>query len=382
MEWKAYGACCRMRALDGEAKVCPDCGHPLLRCRSFADCRALLGPLEACPIHVAPGLELKSGAVLSPSLGDRVALPLVFRNGTGAGGDLRVRKIFRLVPGRDPEEPSLPWETVLPGEERSFSIETGTLDAVGTCMVNLVLELTASLGGIDEDFAFEAGIPLRIRREETKQIIQNIRVEGGSFAAGASAVVQTGPSIHEGFRAPEGGESSAGSRLSLERAEAFELRRGIRGYREEGFRVPRTVEVACLGFPGDDAPPPSRPFIHAERFACGRNSRRPHPENPKPNDLSIRVYAGEGGPADPERSMRIAGRHLELFLQDDRLCLRCLGRNGTWLNGRALPAGTETPLRPLDRIAVLDPRSAGTELTVSMVSRGALAERIVLERRG
>jgi hypothetical protein len=382
MEWKGYGACCHSRSLDGEARLCPDCGHPLLRCRAFAECHCLVGPLEACAVHVAPRLALKKGAVLSLRVGDRLTLPLVFRNASGTGTELHLRKIHTLVPGREPEEMDPLWDTVHPGEEKSFSVDTGVLEAGGTSRVSPILALSASLGGIDEDYAFAAEILLRVRREEAHQIVQNIHVEGGHFAAGASAVVQTGPSVHQGFRSPEdSGRFEGVPGLALERAEAFELRQGLRGYPQDSLRIPRTAEVLCLGFPGEDAPAAGRPFMHQDRLACGRNSRRKHPDNPSPGDLAIRVYAGGSGVVDPGRTGRISGRHFELLLQNDRLVLRSLGRNGTWLNGEPLPPGRDAVLRPLDRIRALDPASGGPELAVSMVSQGTLVERIVLERR-
>ncbi|MBM4063237.1 MAG: FHA domain-containing protein [Planctomycetes bacterium] len=382
MEWKGYQPCCRVRALDGAARICPDCGQVLLRCRSFAGCRALLGPLEACPIHVAPRLQLQRGAVLAANLGDRITLPLVLANASGAGGELRLRRLLRMLPGQEPEELTPLWETVRPGEERSFTVETGVLEAGGTSRVSLVLVLATSLGGVDEDYAFATEILLRVRRDETKQIVQNIRVEGGSFAAGASAVVQTGPSVHESWKPADGGPGDAPAPLALERAEAFELRHGIRGYRDEGCRVPSTVELECRGFRADDAPPAGRPFAGGARFAAGRNGRKARADNPTPNDLALRIYRGTGSAVDAERTGRISGRHFELFLQNDRLVLRALGRHGTWHGDAALPAGTEVVLQPGDRIAVLEPATAVPQIAVAMHARGPTVERIVLERRG
>jgi hypothetical protein len=381
MEWKGYRSCCRVRALDEAARRCPDCGQALLRCRSFASCHALLGPLEACPIHVAPRLKLERGALLAAGLGDRITLPLLLGNAAAAGGELRLRRILRLLPGQEPEELHPLWETVQPGQERAFSVESGVLEAGGTSRVGLVLVLAACLGGIEEDYAFAAEILLRVRRDDSKQIVQNIRVEGGTFAAGASAVVQTGPSMHEGWQQAEPAAGEV-TQLALERAEAFELRHGIRGYRAEGYRIPRTVELECRGFPADDAGPAGSPFAGADRFTAGRNGRQAHPGNPTPNDLALRIYRGTGGAVDPNRTGRLSGRHFELLLQNDRLVLRALGRNGTWWNDQPLAVGAEVTIAPNDRIGVLEPATGTPQLGVQMSARGAIVERIVLERRG
>lgn len=380
MEWPGHQPCCRVRALDVEARICADCGRPLLRCRAFASCRALVGPLEACPIHVSPRLRLDRGAVLAANLGDRITLPLMLGNASAAGGELRLRRIVRLLPGQEPEELTPLWETVRPGEERAFTVESGVLDAGGTSRVSLALVLSVNLGGIDEEYAFATDVMLRVRRDDGRQIIQNIHVAGGSFAAGAAAVVQTGPSQHEGWQPAEAQLGDAEGRLTLERAEAFELRSGLRGYGDEGFRIPRTVELECRGFAADDAPPVGRPFVHAAHFTAGRNGRQLHAANPAPNDLTLRVYRGAA--VDPDRTGRISGRHFELALQNDRLVLRSHGRHGTWRNGEAVPAGAEIVLRPNDRIAVLPPATGVPHVAVAMSARGTIVERIVLEQRG
>ena len=377
MPWKGYQTCCRMRALDAAARVCADCGQLLLRCRSFPECRALVAPLEACPVHVAPRLSLQRDAVLTATCGDRVALPLLLAN--AAVGALRLRQVYRCPPGGAFEAIAPLWETLPAGAEKALTIDSGALEAGGTARVGLVLAFAVDLGGIEEDYAFAAEILLQVRRSETQQVIQNIHVEGGSFAAGAAAVVQTGPSLHEAFRAPAAAPGSGGP-LPLERAEAFELRAGLRGYRETGWRVGRGVELECRGFPDGDAPDVDRPFAHGVCFTIGRNGCTAHADNPVPNDLSLRVHRPGGGGLDQHRTGSISGRHLQLFLQHDRLVVRALGRNGTRVNDAELPIGATAVLQSGDRIGVLEPGAGGPELTVSMTARDAVVERVVLTR--
>ncbi|MBN1417738.1 MAG: FHA domain-containing protein [Planctomycetes bacterium] len=381
MDWKGYQACCPRHARDPQAKVCPECGQVLLRCRGFAECGTLLSPIDACPVHVAPSLYLREGALLAARVGDCVSLPLVLRNTSRAGPALRVRRMFKVERGQEPEELALLWDTVRAGEERTFSVDTGTLAAGGSSRVGLLVVFACEFGGIEEEYAFATEILLRVNREESKQIIQNIHVEGGHFETGASAVTQTGPSMHEGWKKDEGGSVASELQLPIQRAEAFELREGIRGYTESGARVYRTVEVAFEGFPESDAPPPGSPFVAQDRLTCGRNSRRGHEENPNPNDLVLRVYDRKGE-LDRDLSSRVSGRHFDLFLRNDRLCLKSLGRAGTRVNDEALATGEEAILASGDRIRILAPSPREIEMTLSMFSREGVVERIALARRG
>jgi hypothetical protein len=351
----------------------------ILRCRSFDRCGALLAPGDACPVHVAPRLSLKRSAMPKASVGDRIALPLVLANGSAAESPLRVQKFYKIEPDVEPEDLALYWDTVRPGEERSFSVETGVLQAGGSSRVSLVGILSACFGDIEEDYAFATDVLFRVEHGETRQIVQHIHVEGGQFAAGASAVVQTGPSIHEGL-AGSAADVEAESALPLQRAEAFELRQGVRGYREEGTRLYRSVEVRFEGFREGDAPPPGPHFLTQDRLVCGRSSRRKHEKNPSPNDVVLRIHAGTDGPVDQERSARISGRHLELFLRNDRLCLRSAGRGGTWLNGRRIEPGAEAVLRSGDRIQPLEPPARGLEVVASWTSRQGTVDRITFRR--
>jgi len=381
MDWKGYQACCSRHARDPQAKVCPDCGQVLLRCRGFADCGTLLAPIDACPAHVAPGLYLREGALLAAEVGDCVSLPLVLRNASRSGQALRVRRMFKVERGQEPEELALLWDTVRAGEERTFSVDTGTLDAGGSSRVGLIVVFACEIAGIEEEYAFATEILLRVKREESKQIIQNIHVEGGHFETGASAVTQTGPSMHEGWKTEERADAASEMPLPLQRADAFELRESIRGYAKSGARVYRTVEVSFEGFPESDAPPPGRPFIAQDRLAFGRNSRRSHEENPNPNDVVLRVYDRKGE-VDREPSSRISGRHFDLFLRNDRLCLKSLGRAGTRINDENLAPGDEAILGSGDRIQVLAPSPREIEIRISMFSREGEVERIAVARRG
>jgi len=379
MEWRSYQACCHRCALDPEARICPECGNLLLRCRGFAECKSLIEPGGACPRHVVPSLALEGEARLSCRAGERVTLPLVMRNESPVGGTLFLRRLWRVDPtGRLTEEKPL-WSKLAAGEAKSLALDGGVIPEAGTSRVGLVVVLGCRFGETEEDYAFAAELVLRVTGEEKKQIVQHIHVEGGHFEAGASAVVQTGPSIHEGFKPREPSGFGTPRVLTLARAEAFELREGIRGYGEEGGRVLRTVEVRCVGFPNEkEVPPPSRPFAFQTALRVGRNSRERTERNPEPNDVCLRVYDHRTGELDRERSRLVSGVHFELITVNDRLYLCSRGRNGLWVNGKLVPQGAEELLHSGDTIQVLG--EGGPELVVDFAKRGEVIEGVILKR--
>ena len=381
--WTAYGHCCHLRSLDPMARVCPDCGHLLLRCRSSHECQQLLEPGNACPLHLAPQLHLEKGAVLKPRVGDRITLPLVFANGSKFGAGLRVRQVLQIEPGREPQELAPYWDRVAPGEERPLSVDTAEMATGGSSRVALVFVVTARLGELEEDFAFAAEILLKVRRRGDKQVSQHIHVSGGQFEPGAAAVVQTGPSVHESFASEtETGLLELRKALPMHRAEAFELRHGVRGYSASGVRVPRNVEVRCEGFPSSDGMPTGRPFLEKERLACGRNSRLRHDRNPHPNDVTLLAYDPRSGGLDRARSARISGVHLHLYLRNDRLVLCSRGANGTLVDGAPVERDEEIVLESGARVQPAPLQGGGNvEMLVSLSSRDGTANHLTLTRR-
>lgn len=379
---KAYEACCRSRALDPDAVVCPDCGRLLLRCPGFSECHGLVLPWEACGLHVAPRLELDRGALLQARIGEAVALPLIFRNESHTGTTLRVDRILKRETGTELEDVRLLWDRLGPGEERKLHLETGILDAGGSRRVDVIAVVSARLGETVETWAWAAEILLRVKPGEKREIHQHIHVEGSRFEAGAAAVVQTGPSTGE--RSTFGQESGVlSSRVPIaefHRAELFELEQGLRGYAAAKLRVPRSVELRTTGFPLADAFPPSRLFASRPALRCGRNSRKAAAQNPTPNDLTLRVYERADGSLDRERSLRISGHLFDLYVRCDRLCIRAAGRDPLDVSGEEVPPGGERAIVSGDRIRLLRGSTGAFDVVFGFEAEEGEVQRISLAR--
>jgi hypothetical protein len=337
VDWQPYGACCHRLATDEEAGFCPDCGHPFLRCMAFAECRSLVTPTQACPVCVAPALMIDAGAVVQSKTGERVSVPLILRNGSPAARPIWVKRIVKWG-GRVDEPVALTWEQIEPGAERHFALDTPPLAEGGTHTVRVILVIGSRHKGLEEEYAFAAGMSITVSGQDTQQIVQNINLSGAQF--------QTGGMVHTQLntRAEQGKTPAAlhdRTLLSLERAEKYEIENGIRGYRKEGLRVPRHVEFSFSGFRSTDSPPNGATLIAGGRLACGRNSRTPDPSaNAMPSDLCLRAYDARGGAVDQPATLAISRHHFDLVVVNDRLCVHARSTRGMELNGEALASRT------------------------------------------
>lgn len=384
MRFQGYGACCRRHAADRSARVCPECGHLLLRCTGFDECQALVDLAEHCPEHVAPRLFLERGAAQTARVGQRITLPLVLHNASRLPGALKIERVLKGEGGHGLQEIPLYWDQLRPGEERSLAIDSGKLEAGGTTRIDLVVVLSASPGGIESSHAFAAELIIAVDEPEASpQITQHIHIEGGHYEAGASAVVQTGPSISEASAFDLRGDAPD-QRIavaSFQRAEAFELREGVRGYAESRVHVPRTVELRCAGFDREEVPAMPRPFLERWSLALGRNSQTAGERNAAPNDIVLRARDAAGA-VDRERTLRISGQHARLGLHNGRLMVTATGTGPTFVNGETLERGATRVVARGDRVGVLGPRADDLGFTIDTVAQGAVVESITLTKTG
>jgi hypothetical protein len=282
------------------------------------------------------------------------------RNASAFGGsDLHLRRILGQTPGGGPVSVPPEWDRLRAGEEKPLFIDTGRAETPGRARLRLTLVLEWGAGGAEETFAFGGDIPFVVEeRAESIQVGQ----------AGGDVIVMGGRK--GGWTDASGFSPTA---VVLARADAFELRTGLRGYPQAGFRVPRGVRVEFAGFAEGEAASPGRPFVERDRLRCGRNSLTFE----KPNDLRLLCRRPDGA-VDRDLSGRVSGVHFELLLRDDRLHLVPLGANGTWIDGAR--ADGPADLAPGARVRVLAPELTGPELEVRMQVEGGFAEKITMVR--
>ena len=377
MDWQPYGPCCQRHAADVDAGFCPDCGHPYLRCLAFSECRSLVTPTQACPVCMAPALLIDAGAIVHPKAGERVSVPLILQNASPAARPLWVKRIVKWD-GRVEEPLALTWEQIEPGAERHFSLDTPPLGESGAYTLHLVLVLATRYKGIEEEYAFAAAMSINVSGPDTQQIVQNINLAGAQF--------QTGGMVHTALNTREraaGGPVGLQdrSRLSLDRAEKYELEHGIRGYHKDALRVPRDVAFAFKGFKTGDCPPDGSTPVQRGRLACGRNSRTPDPAaNAIPSDICLRAYDARTGSVDEPATLAISRHHFDLVVVNDRLCVQVRATHGMELNGRTLASGDVAPLAPGDRLVPIPGRADKLLLQVKFSESMGSVDRIDLVR--
>lgn len=385
MPLPSYAPCCAASARDLTANVCEQCGHVLLRCPGFADCGVLVDATGYCATHVAPRLFIERGALLGARVGQRVTVPLVLANGSRLGGGFRVERLLKGDPGRELEEVALDWDTLRAGDERPFNVDTAVFEAGGSTRLRVVIVLATNRAGATDSYAFSAEVLLKIdEREQKAQITQNINVQGGHFEAGASAVVQTGPSVTESMKYSLGEPNLELGRTpvaTLQRAEAYELREGVRGYAELRAALAPHTKVQCDGFADGEAPASARPFLATRALSLGRNSRERSDKNPEPNDLVFRAR-GKDGAVDRDRSLAVSGRAATLGLENGRLLLTVAGSRTLYVNGDALEHGASVVLADKDRVGLLGPRASDLGFTVEFSAEGDELSTLWLTRSG
>lgn len=385
MAFPSYAPCCAASARDLAANVCDQCGHVLLRCPGYAQCGVLVDASGFCAAHVAPRLFLERGALLGARVGQRVTVPMVLANASRLGSGFRVERLLKGEPGQDLVEVPLDWDTLRAGDERPFNVDTGVFEAGGSTRLRVVLVLGTSRDGTTESYAFSAEVLLNIdEREQKAQITQHINVQGGHFEAGASAVVQTGPSVNEAMQYSLGDAGLDAGRTpveSLQRAEAFELREGVRGYAELRAALVPYAKLECDGFESGETPSTPRPFLGGRALSLGRNSRERSDKNPQPNDLVFRAR-GRDGAVDRERSLAISGRAATLGLENGRLRLTVTGSRTLYVNGDALEPGATVVLADKDRVGLLGPRSSDLGFKVEFSAEGDELTTLWLTRSG
>jgi hypothetical protein len=402
MDWVPYKSCCFEAAgsLDSDVGFCPKCGHALMRCIGFADCGKLVTPGQACPGCMAPQLIIDAGAAVSAKAGDRMSVPLILLNQSPAGRPLWVKRISKLD-GTAEQHLSIPWEQVDAHGERRFSLDTALAEG-GTYTLHVRLVLAARYKNVEEEYAFAAGIAVSAAAQEhgVKHNLNFVTVSGD--VSGAGAIGHNVRFTGDGGLSVGGNVSGAGAighevgpsdkrattatalvdkkPVPLERAERYELEQGIRGYRKEGVRVLRNVDLAFSGFRPEDIPREPPALIASGRLLFGRNSRPPVPENVTANDVCLRAFDPKAKKVDEPATMAISRHHFDFVVVNDRLAVQVRAPGGMQVNEKTLTAGEVYPIAPGDRIIPIPGRADKLTLRVAFSNGIGVVNRVDVSR--
>lgn len=376
MAWRPYAACCHRQALDTESAFCGECGRPLLRCVAFQDCGSLVSPSGPCPVCIAPSLELEKGAVTQATVGDRLSIPLVYRNASKTQRPLLVSSVVLADGGVNTAVP-LVWEQIGPQEERSVAIETAALAEAGSRTLSVFTTFSSRHKGREEQYAFSTGIGIRIEQPEDTSVSTTINVN----SATDNAIVNL-PINQQAANRRELQRRQEREALTLQRAERYEIEHGIRGYADSKRRVPRDVAFAFRGFPAADHPRDGTRIGQRGALACGRSGIVLDAQNnPVPNDLALRIYDPRSGALDEAMTTRISRYLFDLFVMNDRLYIQARGASGVSVDGKALATGEIWVVPDGARIEPLPGHKDRLSLEIHFLSDSTDVETIEIIRR-
>ena len=239
----------------------------------------------------------------------------------------------------------------------------------------MLFVMASRFRGIEEVYAFTGRTTITVSAPDTQQVIQNINLAGAQF--------QTGGMVHTALNTrdrPAAAASVLGVRspLPLERAEKYELEHGLRGYSDDGLRMPRNVQVAFKDFRASDVPPDGWAMANG-RLSCGRNARSAGPDA-APNDVCLSAYDPRTGAVDEPATLAISRNHFDFLVVNDRLCVHARAAHGMEVGGAALNSGNIVPIKAGQRIAPIAGRPDKLMLQVAFTSTIGSVDRITISR--
>lgn len=368
---RTQAQCCYTSALEAEATFCGTCGKPLVRCMAAEECGGLLDDHGLCTVCVAPYLQVDAGALTAARVGAAVALPMSIANLSSVGRPLFVTGLWSREATGPWREESLGWERLDAGETRPISIIAREIERAGAHGLQVMVALASRWRWRQENYAFTASLTLMVEDEASENgPVVNI---GGESAGHGNLVYisgknDTGPGLQK---------TDEAIRLAMVRAEREERRLGLRGLDADTW-VPRKAEFCWTGFGEGDAPFDGPILTPDGVLGAGRSrTRRQGGEG----DVRLLAPSPSGG-VDEELSRAISRRHMELYIENDRLVLRVTGGGGLRVNGEAYGEGKAICLVDNDVISPLVSAPERLSIKVRFRMEHGSVRRITLQRAG
>lgn len=366
---RTQAECCYTSALSGDATFCGDCGKPLMRCMAAEECAGLLDDRGLCTVCVAPYLQVDAGALTVAKVGGAVALPMSIGNLSGVQRPLFITGLWSREASGPWREENLGWERLDAGESRPVSVVANQIERAGAHGLQLLVAMASRWRWRQENFAFTANLTLMVEDNTSdKGPVVNI---GGESAGHGNLVYISGKNETKLTLQ----QSDQAVPIPLVRAEREERRLGLRGIDPDNW-VPRNADFSWQGFGEGDAPFDGPILSQDGMLAIGRSrTRRQGGEG----DVRLLVF-GASGELDETSSLLISRRHLELYIESDRLILRVTAGSGLRVNGNAYGEGKIVGLRDGDVIAPMVSAPDAVSLEVSFRTEHGSARQIIFQR--
>jgi hypothetical protein len=326
----AYGSspsgiapCCYQHAVTAGAVFCGDCGKPLLRCMAFQECGGLVGDDGWCSVCVRPQLFLDKDAATEVKSGGVLVLPLVFYNASSVARPLFITDLWVREGDGPRRRVELPWKRLDAGGSNRVNIQTGALERQGRHGIEITFAAATNYFMREERFAFTSLLGLEVEQGGSLVINQTINTSGaGTGSDTVYAPIRLETTGDAAKKAP-GGKAAE---LALQRADAFEAANGVRGYTDgplKGVVVGRAARIVWKGF-GPRGPSAGPITTQESMLALGRGT----PVSEGGENFVQLLVTDASGIIDVQMSQAISRRHLELFIQNGRLCARVTGSAG------------------------------------------------------
>lgn len=372
----AVSACCQDTASDApDANFCGECRKPLLRCMAFAECGGLVDDDGLCDRCVRPSLLLNAGAALEVKAGGALVLPLIFAN-AARKRPLFITQVWIREGQGKPHPIDVPWERLDGEASNPLWVQTSAIATAGRHRVELIFAAATRYRWREEQFVFVSNLELTVEQGGGLVINQTINASG---SGAGSDTVYAPIRLETGGETARTGTTVEPAALALVRGERLEREFKIRGYSSGALDrsvVSRAAKLTWRGFAPDQAPRPG-PIGSADgALALGRSKAR---DVGGEGDVQLLVRSADGA-LDEQMSLAISRRHIDLFIQGGRLCLRAAADSGLTINDRRVSRDSIETLDSGDVIRVLSKHPEALALEVRMRAHHGVVEDVTITR--
>lgn len=368
--------CCEAHAGEDDAIFCGECGRTLMRCMAHAECGGIVDEDGLCSKCVQPTLLLNAGAALEVKAGGALVLPLIFANASPRR-PLFITHVWVREGQEKPRPVDVAWERLDGGASNPLWVQTGALATSGRHRVELIFAAASRYRWREERFVFVSNLELNV--EQGGGLVINQTIHASGEGAGSDT-------IYAPIRLETNGEQARAATtlepapLALVRGERLERDLGVRGYsggKMDKSVVSRAAAFTWRGFASGEAPSRAGPIGTLDAtLALGRSKPRSQGGE---GDVQLLIRE-KNGALDEQLSLAVSRRHIDLFIQSGRLCLRAAAEAGLMINERRVMRDGVEPLENGDVIRILPKHPDALALELRMRAHHGVVEEVSITR--